>query len=234
MVSKYTTTFREYYGSETPIDDIRADLFNFNYNFFDDVLKKDLEIDFICHYYVTEIGAQTMDSFKFYLSNKYPHVLEKYSFLFQEIQRLTEKGTEELFGSGRSETFTQTDGGSEDIENVTEYGRSVNNDRTDSTTGESTISNTPETYQPNTDLNYFNNVNKNKNELTSNSTEKNSGSDTERNNRTRNLTTEYTRRVTGNAINDHNYELLIDYNNKFMSLKEAFCNEFKDLFMLCW
>lgn len=229
-MSKYTITIREYYGKDFSFENIHADLFkNVYYNFFDADLKKELEIDFIKHYYNREIGTETFDAFKYYLSIEYSHTAEKYNLLFKELYRLTADSTEQLFGSGRTERFEQDNTETLNTKVKNTYDNKVNNTGTNESNSTARIDNTPQV--PYTSGNYANNITTGTGTDTTNNETKKTGSDTQENTGTNTNKILYTRTVTGNAVNDHNYSLLLEFKEKFNSLSESMMQELNHLFL---
>lgn len=58
-------------------------IFDFNYNFYDDSKKEQFQQDFINHFYFYEIGQETPFRFKHYLKVKFTEVLPKYNKIFE-------------------------------------------------------------------------------------------------------------------------------------------------------
>lgn len=59
-----------------------ANIFDFNYNLYDETKKKDLEQAFIDHYLFKEIGVETIGRFKHKLRERWILILPKYNKLW--------------------------------------------------------------------------------------------------------------------------------------------------------
>lgn len=64
------------------------DLFDFNYNFWNDTKKKELQDSFIEHFKFHEIGSETIQRFKDRLKCRWLESIDKYSTLFEANERL--------------------------------------------------------------------------------------------------------------------------------------------------
>lgn len=60
-----------------------VNIFDFNYSFYDESKRNEFEEKFIRHFYFREIGAETIDRFKFYLEDKMLTVFPYYNELFK-------------------------------------------------------------------------------------------------------------------------------------------------------
>ncbi len=58
-------------------------IFNFDYEFYDDTKKDDFEQKFINHFYFREIGTETVGRFQHYLKCKFDETLPYYNMLFR-------------------------------------------------------------------------------------------------------------------------------------------------------
>lgn len=107
------------------------EIFDFNYPFYDETKRAEFQKDFIRHFYFREIGAETVDRFKWYLEDKFATVFPYYNKLFEaaeveynlldhyrlveKLERVTENestldgqnyGTSQFFGNQNVNTKT--------------------------------------------------------------------------------------------------------------------------------
>ena len=94
-MSKYTTSLRficETYNNldtsaglssvNTVIDNALPKLFDFDFPIFDENYRKQLEHKIVRHYYLREIGFETVGVFKFYLENKLNEIMPYYNKIY--------------------------------------------------------------------------------------------------------------------------------------------------------
>lgn len=94
-MSKYTTELRficETYNNldesvglsnvNTVIDNALAKLFDFDFPIFDENYRKQLEHKIVRHFYLREIGFETVGVFKFYLENKLNEIMPYYNKIY--------------------------------------------------------------------------------------------------------------------------------------------------------
>lgn len=231
-LSKYTINMFEFYGQKT-FRQIADDLFSgLNYNFVSDEMKKDIEVEFVKHFYLREIGTETFDLFKFYLRNFWTHLCEKYELVFNEKSRELSQGSEVFFGSGRTEVFEQNRKTDTIADTTNNYGSAVENSGADKVESTTRIDNTPQTpYNPG---NYANNITFG--ETTNKLGSKNSrtGKDIVNAIGNETLIDKYTRTVSGNDVSTQNYQLLVDFLNIYEPLVERMMNECNTLFLQVW
>lgn len=78
-MAKYTVELRDVVKSGTNI-------FDFEYDFYNEEMKKDFEKKFINHFYFREIGFETVGRFIHYLKCKFDETLPYYNMLFKTSQ----------------------------------------------------------------------------------------------------------------------------------------------------
>lgn len=94
-MSKYTTELRficESYNNldesvglsnvNTVIDKALPKLFDFDFPIFDEIYRKQLERKIVRHFYLREIGFETVGVFKFYLENKLNEIMPYYNKIY--------------------------------------------------------------------------------------------------------------------------------------------------------
>ena len=94
-MSKYTTELRficETYNNldtsvglsnvNTVIDKALPKLFDFDFPIFDENYRKQLELKIVRHFYLREIGFETVGVFKFYLENKLNEIMPYYNKIY--------------------------------------------------------------------------------------------------------------------------------------------------------
>lgn len=109
-MAKYTVLLRDLIRFSTDnsirndieaIESARALIFDFNYPFNED-FKKELETNFIRHFYMNEICAETIDLWKIFLIDTFKSNAHKWNDIFNKIVENSEK----LFETGF--TYTET------------------------------------------------------------------------------------------------------------------------------
>lgn len=99
-MSKYTTELRH-------ILKAGINIFDFDYQFFNDEEKEKLEKEFINHFYFDEIGQETVERFKIMLKDKFTIELPYYA----EMVKIDKMEYDILNNYDLKETFTRTSNG---------------------------------------------------------------------------------------------------------------------------
>lgn len=160
-MAKYTVELRK-------IIESGINIFDFPYVFYDEKKRKEFEQKFIRHFYFREIGAETVDRFKFYLRDKMETVFPYYNELFNaaaikydilDNYKLTEEITISRENTGKTSGISSTVGqvsGSQATEskqnrtvdtsgNVTNEGTDTETETTKTDTTNNSTSNTTTT-----------------------------------------------------------------------------------------
>lgn len=157
-MAKYTVELRK-------IVESGINIFNFPYPFYDEEKRQEFEQKFIRHFYFREIGAETVDRFRFYLRDKMDVVFPYYNKLFEAATvqydllnnyNLTEEISTVREDTGKSSGISSTVGqvkGTQETEskqsrvadttgNVTNNGTDTENEKTETDTTNTSTSNT--------------------------------------------------------------------------------------------
>ena len=234
----YTMTIHEVYASyNNDYAAIAADLFKgINYPIFDESYRSVLQTEFVKHFYNMEICYNMWDWWLLELDNRFNDLAPKYNTLWTEEKRILEIGTIEMFGSGRTETYTSKDDntnhetGTTNITNSTETIPNTN----ETITNDVRTGTTP--FTPYTPDEYVNEISKNTQStaMTGKTNVETAGDSTVDNTKIYSGTTEYERKVSGNAVDDHNFEILMSFAAGFTSIDKMFFDELHDLFFGLW
>lgn len=151
-MARYTVELRDIINSG-------INIFDFKYDFYDEMQRRDFEQKFIKHFYFREIGSETIDRFKWYLEDKMLTVFPYYNELFKSAlieydvldnYKLTEtyERTYETTGDSRTTNnavgrFTEEQGnGLVTTQTTTTEGGVTNKETTTTDTTGNTITNT--------------------------------------------------------------------------------------------
>lgn len=223
-MSKYTTSFYEIDKEvnkddfiETSVDDrldkIRGIIFDFTYPISDDN-KKRVEIAILKHYYMNEIGMETLGLFKIYLSDRLNLIMPRYNRLYNyndaEISPFINSSLEE---SGTNNQINKSD--------VDSTGTSTDA-RNDSTTNSDTPQGILEDIKEGRYASYYTYNDLKSNSSNTNKTSTNSNNDT---NYTRTL-----KSLQGLT----QAEAFRNYADNLISIDEMLVQEFSDLFLKIW
>ena len=236
-LSYYTATLAEVYKKYPhQYATIARDIFStFSYPIYDDSKKEELETDFVQEFYMSEFAHETFQMWLWRLAVVWNDTIPKYNLLWQEQKRILDKGTMELFGSGRTETYTgigtgknMTQGTQQSIENGETKNNSTQSGSTSNDTSDMPIS-------AEVDITSYRSE---ANAITVNQTDNSIGTSTSNTDNTVNQTDnseqmqEYERIISGNAVDDHNYSLLMEFAANWTDIQKLFFNELeKKLFM---
>ena len=92
-MSKYTITIKDivnsyYSGTSIQIDDkldeVRENIFDFNYPVIDDETKRRIEIAILKHYYYREIAFETIGMFKIKLNDRLNLIMSRYNAMYEK------------------------------------------------------------------------------------------------------------------------------------------------------
>ena len=232
----YTTTMAEIYDNNHDFAAIARDIFStFDYPIYDDSFKNELETDFVREFYMDEIAHETFQMWLWRLSVVWNDTIPKYNLMWRELNRLLDIGTDELFGSGRTESYHSEDIGentqhshiegtddSENTPNITDTANVAMDNAAMPLTAETDIT----SYRTEAQKTVSSNVRSGTDTTTSTSEQTGSSEGNTYS------TSSYTRKINGNAVDDHNYSLLIEFREQWIDIQKAFFNELRSqLFM---
>ena len=223
-MSKYTTNFyeidKEINKDEfmtTSVDDrldkVREIIFDFNYPI-NEENKKRVEIAILKHYYMNEIGMETIGLFKIYLSDRLNLIMPRYNKLYE----YNNAEISPFINSSLEETGTNNQTSSSDMNSS---GTDASN-RTNSTTNSDTPQGILEDIQNGRYASYYTYDDLKTNSTNSNTTNSNSNNDT---NFTRKL-----KSLQGMT----QAEAFRNYADNLISIDEMLVQEFSDLFLKIW
>lgn len=223
-MSKYTTEVRficEQYaglndsvgfgGISAVIESARSKIFDFNYPIFDEAYRGVLETKILKHYYMREIGLETVGLWKHYLDMKMNEIMPYYNQLYKS--ELLE------FNPLYDVDITTEHKGTKDGTATTNGGTRTNNKTNSyfSDTPQGSVSNLEElTYLTSATVNDSNGVASNENNTTIKDTE------------------QYLEHVKGKNGGTSYAKMLEDYRNTFLNIDVKVINELNDLFMGLW
>lgn len=209
-MAKYTIELRSIAESNN------LKVFDFDYSFYDNDLKPVFEDKFIQHYYIDEIGFETIGRFKQRLRSKLNEIMPKYNQLYQT--ELASKDINFLLNKDLKETFIRQ------VDNT----NNMTGDSLDKITGsdntdfkESNIGNGNATLSYNSLTSINQNNNDFNNNKSSNSNVINKGNERE----------ETTLVSQGNIGITSSAELLEKWRNTIINIDQQIINECRDLFM---
>lgn len=211
-------------------DDPNFDLFSFEYDFYEPMLKKQFENKFMDHYRYYEIGFETIERFQRQLMSKLNLIMPYYRQLY--ITELKSKNIDYLLNKDlRTKTERTLSSNDESIMNsiVNSLTKNTNSSTSDTTHKESVLNNI--------------NAQISNEKLTgiSSDTETDSGSATTDMNDTSNSTTTNNSTITESITTDEkgnigvtsSAELLQKWREVLINIDEMIINECYDLFLLC-
>lgn len=209
-MAKYTIELRTISESQN------LSVFDFDYPFYDNDLKKVFEDKFIQYYYYDEIGFETIGRFKQRLRAKLNEIMPRYSQLYQT--ELTSKDINFMLNKDLKETFIR------EVDNT----NNMTGDSLDKVTGsdntefkESNIGNGNATLSYNSLTSINQNNNDFNNNKSSNSNVVNKGNERE----------ETTLLSQGNIGITSSAELLQKWRDTIINIDQQIINECRDLFM---
>lgn len=127
-MSTYTTNFYEVMGgdvSDENVEAVRQQFFNFNYNFYSQEKRVELETKFINHFIMAEFGQETPALFRMYTRNFFKEYGPYYSDLYEATEKL-----DPYKNAGWKKTFDwESKSNSDHEDNVTTKG-DINTDLT--------------------------------------------------------------------------------------------------------
>lgn len=239
-MSKYTTEVRYICEREcgldestgfNSVDDVISKswdkIFTTKTPFFDEAYRKTLCCKILKHYYLREIGCETVGIWKLWVNTKLEEIMPYYNQLYESAKIKFEplKDTDYTREGNKN--------GQENKEENRSSDRTFTNEEIVDNTSKNLFSDTPqgaltgvdsETYLTDarkiTDngRNTVNSIDK----LTGNNTENNTSED------------KYSEHVTGKMGSANYSKLLLDYRNTFLNIDMQVINEFKDLFFNLW
>ena len=243
MKIRYTLEIREILNNKN------IDIFDFDYQFYNNNLKGIFERKFIDYYYFSEIGFETVERFKQRLKNKLNMIAPYYQQLYET--EVESKGISFLLNKDLTETFERDITGDEKTKqnniNTTKSSSSSNSE-----SNENSINNnngevidldakTPQGKIPSLEMGYFSNANKNTSNEKSNSTSNSIISNNENvkgNSQSLNdiennkIEKEFTKLVSrGNIGITSSAELLQKWREVLINIDQLIIEECKDLFM---
>lgn len=209
-MAKYTLELR------TISESNNLKVFDFDYSFYDNDLKKVFEDKFIQHYYYDEIGFETIGRFKQRLKAKLNEIMPRYSQLYQT--ELASKDINFLLNKDLKETFIRE---VDNTNNMTgdSLDKITGNDNTDYKESNLGNGNATLSMRSLTSINESNNDFSNN--KSSNSNVVNKGNERE----------ETTLLSQGNIGITSSAELLEKWRNTIINIDQQIINECKDLFM---
>lgn len=199
-MSKYTITIK------TLIDN-NFDFGLKSYPIYDEEYRNILNEKILNHYYLSEIGQETAEAFKFFLNQKMMEIMPYYNELYKEKIKLVDHLSDNV---NINESLSRTTS-SETSSNSS----SLNN-------GKNIFQDTPQgkIFQADIDeQNYATNVNMNKNTISDESTATGEG------------TEEYLKTIIGNNGKKYGYEILNEIKNNFINIDMMIINDLNELFM---
>lgn len=209
-MAKYTLELR------TISESNNLKVFDFDYSFYDNDLKKVFEDKFIQHYYYDEIGFETIGRFKQRLKAKLNEIMPRYSQLYQT--ELASKDINFLLNKDLKETFIRE---VDNTNNMTgdSLDKITGNDNTDYK--ESNLGNGNATLS----MSSLTSINESNNDFSNN---KSTNSNVVNKGNEREQTTLVSQ---GNIGITSSAELLEKWRNTIINIDQQIINECKDLFM---
>lgn len=224
IMSKYTTEVRficEQYaglndstgfgGISAVIESARSKIFDFNYPIFDEAYRGVLETKILKHYYMREIGLETVGLWKHYLDMKMNEIMPYYNQLYKS----------ELLDFNPLY----------DVDIITEHTGAK--DGTATTKGNTLNNGKTRSYYSDTPQGSVNNL-ENLKYLTSATINDSNGVTSNENNTTIKDTEQYLEHVKGKNGGTSYAKMLEDYRNTFLNIDVKVINELNGLFMGLW
>lgn len=256
-MSSYTMTLGEMIEQLTPNGDInvrsrieqgRPGLFDFDYPFYDDTLKKDFETHFIRRFYMREIGFETEGLFKFNLETwliiNMPYwnkVFESELITFDALSNTNITSSHDKTNDVTGTSKGETKGSSNGTNNTSNNGSLTENDF-----NRKLESNTPDSRLEITANNgtgvieYASNIEEDSttNSKTSNSTGSQTTNDTTDVTSTGSNTSNQTEKLTETRmgkVGEKSYsKMLMEYRETFLRIEKDIFKEMNQLFMLVY
>jgi hypothetical protein len=216
-MSNYTVQLRKVINSGVK-------LFDFEYSFFDANYKSTFEQHFIDHFYMRELGSETVGLFKHYLKRTFNEILPYYNELFKTATINYEK----LNNVSLSEEYSKLSSINNNFEGTGT--NTIIGSGTD--TQEQKYSDTPQGNVANIDNGYLTNYTKDTNTNNTSS----SGNSTQTSNGTTENNESFTKTTKGNS-NITQTDLLtkhIELQKTLQNIEKMFFEECNDLFMLLY
>lgn len=212
-------------------------LFNFPFDFYDESGKQEFQEKWIRHFYMREIGFETIDYFLLRLQDKFDTILPYYNGLFKAAKTEFNPLENEII----SEQITYT---KDNTKTTTGNDETTTNSNTDSTTNTNGTSNSKfaDSEYPQGDLTDFENnhylTSANKNDTTDSSestgNSNSTGSATTNIDHTESDKGETTENRKANNTKGNQSEMLASYYKAVQNITNKFYNECEDLFMQLW
>lgn len=120
-MAKYTMELWE-------LQELGIDLFNFDYDFYDDTKKEQLQTNWYNHFKFHEIGSETTERFLDRMKTKWLETIEKYSAMFEANERVkNELDILTNFNTESKTEFNETPSGEVDFDanHLTNYTKST-------------------------------------------------------------------------------------------------------------
>ena len=213
-MAKYTLELR------TIKESSNYNLFDFDYELYDNNLKPIFEEKFFEYFYFDEIGYPTIDRFKFMLKTKLHMIMPYYKQLYETELRC--KDIDFMLNKDLTETFVR------DIQNNSELNSNVNASGGNNTINESFHSDTPQSKVVLEIEKYMSSADKDKN--TNNYNDSNTTNSTNNS-----VGKESTTLVSkGNIGVTSSAELLEKWRNVLINIDEMIFNDMQDLFMMIY
>lgn len=236
-MSYYTATIAEIYNQyPQQYAAIAKDIFStFDYPIYDESKREELQTDFVREFYMSEIAHETFQMWLWRLSVVWNDIIPKYNLMWQEQERILKIGTMELFGSGRTETYTgigtgknTTKGNQQTVEDGEGTSKNTQTGKTTNDTSDMPVSAEVDLTSYRSEANIIGATQTDEGKNTSTNTTDNTINQTDNSEQTQ----EYERVISGNAVDDHNYSLLIEFGQTWVDIRKQFFNELdKKLFM---
>lgn len=225
---------------------VHNNIFNFSYPL-NDALKTDFETRFLMHYYMQEIGQETVGLWKHFLAEKLNLISDTYNQLYKSVGLEYDILSPINYSEIENSSGNETENTSRNIENNSESNESSEN-MSDTTTNNQTNSIHKDFRTPQGQLQDFldgkymsgatndvstdNNstiVNSNGSDINETNSEQNESED-----RNRNKTETRARHVQGKNDNVSQASLIAEYRQTVFNIIEQLIGEFEDLFMLTY
>lgn len=213
-MAKYTLELRVI--KESP----NYNLFDFDYELYDNNLKPLFEEKFFEYFYFDEIGYPTVDRFKFMLKTKLHMIMPYYKQLYDTELRC--KDIDFMLNKDLTETFVR------DIQNNSELNSNVQATGGNNTTNESFHSDTPQSKLVQDIERYMSSADKDKNRNEYNDSNTSNSTNVTNGKETTTLISQGNIGVTSSA------ELLEKWRNVLINIDEMIFNDMQDLFMMVY
>lgn len=260
ILSKYTTEVRfflenkagltestGYKNVDDIIDKTWNKVFTTTCEFFDEAYRKVLCKKILKHYYLREIGFETVGLWIYYMNMKLEEIMPYYNQLYKssllEFNPFHDVDLTRKHEVSRGETSSETKNGSSNSKS--DSTTTVSGNDSDHTTGNKIdlFSDTPQGAITNLENEtYLTNARKITDDNTRNSTNTSTTSNSYNDNRTdnenttgnRDSTENYIETVLGKQGSENYSDLLSKFRKTFLNIDLEVINEFNDLFMLLW